>query len=464
MISSLRSQLPSESRAVAKLALPVVLGQLCAMGMNVADTMLAGRHSAHTLGVVGVGSAIWSIVIIASLGLLFAVPPMVSELDGAGRRDRIAAVVSQAIWLAILIGIVLFFGVRSAEPLLRLMKVDPLLIPDVMVFLRLLSFGTPALAMFFALRYFSEGIGYTRATLYFSALGVLVFLPIGNVLVFGHFGVPALGSRGCAIAMAASLWIQVLAFALFVLRHPVYRDIDLPGRFERPNWIEMRKLLALGLPIGFMVLMEGSLFVVAALLIASLGTTAVAGHQIAINLGSVAFMVPLGIGAATTVRVGNALGANDPVRLRAAVASGLLIALVMQVLMATAMAVFAHELAGLYSHDQAVVVLAAQLLIICAVFQFSDGMQAVAASALRGLQDVRVPALLTLVAYWLIGMSIGHWLAFDRALGVHGMWWGLAAGLSAAAVLLLTRLWLQLRARPIATEVTPTFGSGQKPA
>jgi multidrug resistance protein, MATE family len=445
MFSSFRTELPQELRAVTRLALPVVLGQLCAMGMNVTDTLLAGRHSAHALGVVGVGSAVWSLVIIVVLGFLFAVPPMVSELDGAGRRDRIAAVVSQAIWLALLLGIGLFFGVRSVEPLLRWMQVDPLLVPDVVTFLRLLSFGAPALALFFALRYFSEGIGFTRATLYFSALGILVFLPIGNTLVFGYLGFPAMGARGCAIAMALSLWIQVLAFALFVLKHPVYLDIDLPGRFERPNWPEMRKLLALGLPIGFMVLMEGSLFVVAALLISSLGTTAVAGHQIAINLGSVAFMVPLGIGAATTVRVGNALGANDVVRLRAAVLSGLLLALVSQLLMASTMAVFAVHLAALYSRDQAVVGLAAQLLIVCAIFQFSDGMQAVAASALRGLQDVRVPALLTLVAYWLIGMSIGYWLAFSRDQGVLGMWWGLAAGLSAAAGLLLLRLWTQLR-------------------
>lgn len=464
MSVSFRRELKSEIGAVTTLALPVVLGQLCAMGMNVADTILAGRHSAHTLGVVGVGSAVWSLVIIVVLGFLFAVPPIVAEHDGAGRRDRIAAVVSQALWLALLIGIGLFFGVRAAEPLLRLMEVDPELVPDVVAFLRVLSFGTPALALFFALRYFSEGIGYTRATLYFSALGILVFVPVGNVLVFGHFGFPALGSRGCAIAMVVSLWVQVTAFAIFVLRHPVYRDIDLPNRFQRPRWSEMRRLLALGLPIGFMVLMEGSLFVVAALLISSLGTHAVAGHQIAINLGSVAFMVPLGIGAATTVRVGNALGADDHLRLRAAVAAGLLLAVIAQLSMASAIAWFAQPLAALYSREADVVLLAAQLLVICAIFQFSDGLQAVAAAALRGLQDVRVPALLTLLAYWGIGMSTGYWLAFDRGMGPHGMWWGLAAGLSASAVMLLLRLASQLRKRPLDPLDTPTFGSGHGPA
>ncbi len=451
MYSSFRSELRQELAAVTRLALPVVLGQLCAMGMNVVDTLLAGHHSAHALAVVGVGSAIWSLVIISVLGLLLAVPPLVSELDGAQRRDRIAALVSQSIWLALVVAIILFFGIRNIEPLLVLMKVDAGLVPDVVAFLRVLSFGTPALALFFALRYFSEGIGYTRATLYFSLLGIALMWPIGYALVFGHFGFAAMGARGCAFALVISLWLQIIAFIVFVLLHPVYRDIDLPGRFERPRWNEMRRLLALGLPIGFMVLMEGSLFIVSALLIGSLGTIAVAGHQIAINLASVAFMVPLGIGAATTVRVGNALGANQAARLRAAVASGLLLALAAQLLTASSMALFSKQLALMYTSEPAVVNLAAQLLIVCAIFQFSDGLQAVAASALRGLQDVRVPAVLTLLAYWVIGMSTGYWLAFYRDLGAYGMWWGLAAGLSASAAFLLLRLWSQLRRPLLAT-------------
>lgn len=454
MTTTFSRQVSNELGAVSRLAAPVVLGQLCAMGMNVADTMLAGRFSAHALGVVGVGSAIWSLVFIVILGFLFALPPLVAELDGAGRRDRIAALVSQAIWLALLLGALLFFGVRHVEPLLRQMGVDAELIPDVVKFLRVLAFGAPALALFFALRYFSEGIGFTRAPLYFSALGIVLFLPIGNILVFGHFGFDAMGARGCALAMVISLWGQVLAFAVFVLRHPRYRDIQLVARFERPRWSEMQRLLALGLPIGFMVLMEGSLFVVSALLISTLGTQSVASHQIAINLGSVAFMVPLGIGAATTVRVGNAMGARDPQRLRAAAAAGLVLALVSQLVMAAAMAAFAMSLAGLYTKNAELIALAAPLLIICAIFQFSDGLQAVAASALRGLQDVRVPALLTLVAYWGIGMSIGYYLTFYRGMGVPGMWWGLAAGLSAAAILLLLRLFTRLRQPLFSTPAT----------
>lgn len=456
MITSFRSELPNEAQRLLRLALPVVTGQLFAMGMNVADTLLAGRYSGHALGVVAVGSAVWSLVIIIVLGFLYAVPPLVSELDGAGRREGIAAVVSQAIWLGLLIGVCLFFAVRQVGPVLVMMRVDPTLIADVVQFLRAISWGAPALALFFVLRYFSEGIGYSRATLYFSALGMALFIPIGSVLVFGYLGFPARGALGCAMAMALSLWLQVLAFIAFVLRHPVYRDLDLVQRFQRPRWSAMRHLLVLGLPIAFMVLMEGSMFVVAALLISRLGGTAVASHQIAINVGSVAFMVPLGIGAATTVRVGNALGAGDLPRLRAAVVAGLGLVLIAQLLLATSMAWFAGSISGWYTHEIAVVSLASQLLLVCAIFQFSDGLQAVASAALRGLKDVRLPAVLTLIAYWGIGMSLGAWLCFGHGQGATGMWWGLAAGLSASAVLLLTRLWILVgRRSPLGTSWAP---------
>ncbi|MGD9584992.1 MAG: MATE family efflux transporter [Lysobacterales bacterium] len=434
------TELREEFPAVLRLALPVVLGQLFIMGVNVADTMLAGQHSPHALGVVAVAGALWSLVLMIVLGFLYAVPPLVAAHDGAGRRERIASVVSQALWLGLAISAILFVAVRFVEHLLIALRVDAGLIDDAARFLRTVSYATPALSLFLVLRYLSEGIGYTRATLYFSALGVALFVPIGWLLVFGHWGLPALGAQGCAIALTASLWLQALAFVAFVARHPVYHDLQLGPRFEGPRWSEMKHLLELALPIAMMVVMEGSMFVLAALLVASIGTTAVASHQIAVSVGSVAFMVPLGIGAATTVRVGRALGAGDGARLRAAAKAGLLLALAAQFLLASSMALWRGPLAALYSGDAAVAALATQLLLLCAVFQFSDGLQAVAAAALRGLQDVRVPALLTLIAYWLIGLGSGHWLAFERGLGAPGMWWGLAAGLTAAALFLMLRL------------------------
>ena len=440
--------LREELGEVGRLAAPLVVGQLLAMLMNVADTVLGGQHGPHTLAVIAVGSAVWSLVLIACLGLLFAIPPNVAQRDGAGRRDEIAPLLSQALWIAWAIGLTLFLLLRSAGVLLDAMAVDATLRADTEAFLQAASWGAPGLATFFALRFFCEGLGYTRATLYFSAMGVLVLVPLGYGLIFGRFGFREHGAVGAGIALACTVWLQAVAMAAFVLRHPRFADLHLLRGFSRPRWTAIRDLLGLGLPIAIMILMEGSLFVVTALLIGSLGANTVASHQIAINVASITFMVPLGVGMATTVRVGHAIGAGDAARARAAAQSGLLLATAAQVVSATALGLFAPRIAALYTTDVVVGGLAAQLMLYAAIFQFSDGLQVVAASALRGLKDARVPAFLTAVAYWGIGMTVGWYGAFRLDRGAPGMWTGLIAGLTAAAVLLLARLYLRLRNLP----------------
>jgi MATE family multidrug resistance protein len=433
---------------VGRLALPLVVGQLLAMLMNVADTVLGGHHGPHTLAVIAVGSAVWSLVLIACLGLLFAIPPNVAQRDGAGRRDEIAPLLSQALWIAWAIGLTLFILLRAASLLLDVMAVDPSLRADTAAFLKAASWGAPGLATFFALRFFCEGLGYTRATLYVSAMGLLVLIPLGYGLIFGRFGFAEHGAVGAGIALACTVWLQAVAMAIFVLHHPRFADLHLLRGFSRPRWSLIRDLLGLGLPIAIMILMEGSLFVVTALLIGSLGANAVASHQVAINVASITFMVPLGIGMATTVRVGHAVGAGDAQRARRAAEAGLLLAITAQLVSATMLAAFAPQIAALYTGDLVVGSLAAQLMVYAAIFQFSDGLQVVAASALRGLKDARVPALLTAIAYWGIGMSVGWYCAFRLGRGAPGMWIGLIAGLTAAATLLLTRLFLRLRRLP----------------
>ena len=433
---------------VFRLALPLVVGQLLSMLMNVIDTVLGGQHSSSTLAAVAVGSAIWSIVWIVCLGLLFAIPPNIAQRDGAGRRDEIAGVLSQGLWIAWTVGLLLFFGVRNAGVLLDAMHVDASLHANATAMLDAAAFGAPALATFLTLRFLCEGLGYPRATLYFSLFGVVVLLPLGYGLIFGRFGFAEHGAEGAGMALACALWLQAIGITLFVLRSPRFADLQLLHGFTGPRLQPISDLLKLGLPIAVMILMEGSLFVIAALLIGSLGANAIASHQIAINIASITFMVPLGIGMATTVRVGHAVGAGDAQRARRAAIAGLLLAIAVQTVSASTLALCSRELAALYTHDQVLAALAAQLITIAAIFQFSDGLQVVAASALRGLKDARVPAFLTAVAYWGIGMTLGWYCAFTLERGAPGMWLGLIAGLTAAAVLLLGRLALRLRRLP----------------
>lgn len=436
-------RLRREFRETLILAVPIVLGQLSAIGMNVVDAVLAGHYGAATLAAVAVGASIWSLVIVAAIGVMLALPPTVAQLSGAGNDVRIGAVFRQALWLAFILGVILFFAVRHAEPLLRAIGIDPAIVTETQKFLHALSWGAPALTGYFALRGLSEGLGLTRPTMYFGALGLIVLVPIGYVLMYGGFGWPARGAQGSGMATAIVLWMQLAAFASYLALRRHYRTYRLFAHFVRPHWGEILELLRLGVPMGVSVLMEAGLFVATALLIGSLGTDAIASHQIAINVASVTFMLPLGVAMATTVRVGRAVGRGDGDGVRYAGFIGIATSLITQTLSCAVMALFPYWIVGLYTDDASVAVLAAQLLLLAAIFQFSDGIQVTANGALRGLKDTTVPMILTTLAYWGIGMPVGYWLAFHAGAGVQGMWVGLIVGLSVAAVLLFWRFYRQ---------------------
>ena len=437
-----RPRLARELRETLRLAVPLVLGQLSAVGMNLIDVLLAGHLDAHTLGAVAVGASVWTLALVVVIGVMMALPPSVAQLAGAGRREAVAPLFHQAVWLALALGLVLTLGVYvGGAALVARIGIDPSLVPDTIRFLHAIAFGAPALALFFALRGLGEGIGLTRPTMYFSLFGLVLLGPIGYVLMYGRLGLPAFGAQGSGMATALVLWLQTIAFALYVARSRHYRDLHLLAHWERPHPAALRELLHIGVPMGITLFMEASLFVAVALVIGTLGTDVVASHQVALNVASVAFMIPLGLAMATTVRVGHAVGRRDGQGVRDAGRVGIGLTLFAQALSAGAMLLVPRFIASLYTNDALVIGLAAQLLVLAGLFQFSDGIQVAANGALRGLKDTRIPMVITTFAYWGVGMPVGWWLAFPHGLGARGMWMGLIAGLSIAAVLLSWRFW-----------------------
>ncbi len=435
----LRPHIRSELAATVHLALPLIAAQLAAMGTNVVDALLAGHMSAHVQAAVATGAGVWSLAILAGIGTMMAVPPTVAQLDGAGRRHEVGAVLRQALWIALVLGVLLWWMVRHAEPVLDRIGVVPSLRHDVGAFLSAIGWGAPALVGYFALRGLSEGLSLPRPSMFFSLAGLVVLAPLDWILMYGEFGLPALGALGSGIATATTLWLEFLGFAVYILRHRNYRGLGLLERFDWPDRKVIAELLHLGVPMAVSVLMEGGIFVAVALAIATLGVDQAAAHQVAVNVSAVAFMVPLGLAMAITIRVGNAAGRGDAVAVRRAGFCGIALALATQLVSASLMLGMPHAIARLYTDNDAVVVLATQLLVLAGIFQFSDGIQVASNGALRGLKDTRVPMLITAFAYWGVGMPVGWWLAFERGLGARGMWMGLAAGLSVAAVLLFAR-------------------------
>ncbi|GAB3780194.1 MATE family efflux transporter [Dyella agri] len=436
-----RARVRHEIGATVRLAIPLILAQLAAVGSNVIDAILSGHVSAHVLGAVAVGASIWSLAIVCGIGMMMAVPPSVAQLDGAGRRHEVGGVFRQALWLALAMGALLWFAVRHAGPLIDLIGVTPSLRYDVERFLSAISWGAPALTCYFALRGLSEGLSLTRPSMYFGFGGLVLLVPLGYVLMFGKLGIAPQGAHGCGIATATALWLEMLGFGVYVLKHRNYHGLNLFERFEWPHWRRIGALLHIGLPMAVTLLAEGGLFVATALVISTLGEDVIASHQVALNVATVFFMVPLGVAMAITVRVGNAVGRGDARGVRYAGLCGIALTLATQLVSASLMLALPHFIAMLYTHDAKVIALAAQLIVLAGLFQFSDGIQVAANGALRGLKDTRVPMAITLFAYWGVGMPAGWWLAFHHGLGARGMWMGLIAGLSVAALLLFIRFW-----------------------
>ncbi|MEO6065204.1 MAG: MATE family efflux transporter [Lysobacterales bacterium] len=429
------------------LALPIVGGQLLSVAMNVADTLLAGHLSTRVLAAVAMGYQIWVLALLAVLGLMLALTPTVAQLDGAGRRAEAGAMFRQALWLALVLGALLFAGIRLSRPLLVAFGVDAGIVPEAVAFLDAMAWGTFPLALFFACRYFSEGLSLTRPAMYFGIVGLVALVPLAWALMYGRLGLPALGARGAGIAHAAVLWLQAVAFLIYIARRCHYRTAQPFARFDWPDVPALAALLRIGIPMGVAILMEGGLFVSTALLAGSLGTLSAGAHQIAINIASIAFMVPLGIGMATTVRIGNAVGRGDPEGIAWAARAGIAITLATQTVSAALLVAIPALIVAAYTHDAGVATLAIGLLWLAAIFQFADGLQAFFNGALRGLKDTLVPMLITIFAYWGVGFGLGWWLGIARGGGVRGLWIGLIAGLSVAAIGLGWRFATQLRKR-----------------
>lgn len=434
------ARLPHEIRRTATLAAPLVAGHVSTGLIGFVDSTIAGQHGTSTLASVAVGTALFWLPMMVPMGTLMALPPAVSQLDGAQRREEIGPLFRQALWLALALGLLMFLFLTFVPRALAPFGIAEDIVPGATAFLHGIRWGVPALTLYLAMRYLAEGLHWTLPTMALGAGGLVVLVPLGYALTFGAMGLPEMGAGGLGLASSAMLWLQAAAFALVHARSARMRPLHVFGRFEPPHWATIRGLLGNGLPIGITVLMEGGLFIATALLIGRLGPVPAAAHQIAINVASLAFMVPLAVAEATTVRVGHALGRRDPAGVRRAALAGYAIVLATQLLSALAMLAGNDALVRLYTHDAAVAALAASLLLFAAAFQFPDGIQVLSAGALRGLRDTRVPMLLAAFAYWGVGMPLGATLGLGllggTPWGPRGMWIGLIAGLTVAALLL----------------------------
>lgn len=434
-------RLLAEIAALLHMGGPLAATQIAQMAMGFFDTVMMGRVGPVELAAVAIGTGLWHTLFLLAFGILMALSPSVAHLHGAGQSSRIAPLVRQALWLAALLGFFSFLALRHLEGILQWAGIEPAIIPITGEYLRALSWGLFPVFFFVAFRLFNEGIARTRPILLSSLLALAVNIVANYALIFGHWGFPALGARGCGVATALGMGAGLSAMLAFLLLDRRYQAYALFQHWEWPCWTTLRPLLRLGLPIGISLFLETGVFTAVAVLLGTLGAVATAAHQVALNVAGMSFMIPLGLSMATTVRVGHALGAQNPRAARFSGLTGIGLCGLFMMIMAVLISWGHRGIAGFYTTDATVVAVAAGLLQLVALFQLSDGLQVGALGALRGLKDTTVPMLIVLVAYWLIAFPLGWLLGIQWHWGPTGPWIGLIAGLSCAALLLNLRFW-----------------------
>lgn len=436
-----QSAFRQEAVANLRLATPLIVAQITFIGMGVLDTIMAGRLGERELAAIAVGSNIWMQAFVLFMGVCMACSPIVAQRAGARQvPQEIGEFVRQALMVAVGMGVVWVLLVRLiASPVINLLGLTPETAEMAYQYLIAESWSGLVFSLCFTLRSSAEGLGLSRVVLVTGIAGLSTKVIANYCLVYGHAGLPAFGVVGFGWATVVSSVVMLATYALQYFWEPQLRAL----RVFRARWPRLRaeslEVFKLGVPIGLILFAEVAFFGCTALLMARFGDAAVAAHQVAINFTSMVFMVPLGIGLATTVRVGNATGAGDNALALLSGKVGMLLGLGFALFSSALMGLRPQWVTDVYTQVPTVAVTAQAFLQLAALFQLVDCLQATANGALRGIKDTRVPMIISIAAYWLIGMPAAYLLAFTAGYGPNALWWGFTIGLTVAAIGLSAR-------------------------
>lgn len=442
------SGLFKESGALLHLSIPIIFMQLATQAMGFVDTTMAGQVSAADLAAIALGTSLWLPVSLLLRGIIMALTPVVAFHRGAQQLDKVRIAFIQMLWLSAFVSACLMVYLVLGENILVALGVAQEIIPIASDYVVALAFGVPGIALFYTLNGFCEGMNNTRAPMLISVLGLLVNIPVNYILIYGKFGLPALGAVGCGWATSLVYWLMSALLYSYIKHHHHYKRILHFGQLK-PVWSEISHLFKLGFPIGLNIAVCGSIFAVIALLIGRIGAENVAAAQIALNISSMTYMIPMSLSFGITIRVGHALGEQKDQLAAMRSYVGVVTAALLSLMSVAFFLLFPEWIIRLYTTDPVVSATAATLLVFTAMYQFSDALQTSANGALRGYKDTKVPMMLAILAYWGLALPLGMVLGLTDylvpAMGEKGFWIGIVTGLSTAALAMLIRLFIVIR-------------------
>jgi len=437
-------------RATFSLGVPLIGAQLAQLGIHTTDVVILGRLGAAHLAAIVLSAQFFFTVFILGSGFANAVMPMVAQAYGRGDAVSVRRAVRMGMWVALAYSALMIPLFYNAEAILLYAGQKPEVAALAGSYLKIAQWGMAPGLLFMTLRGLVSAHGRAGIVLYVTIVILSVNAFFAYALVLGHFGFPALGMEGAAIVSFCVNLLSFLLITAYIQSRPDMRRYELFVRFWKPDWGALREVVHLGLPIGLTMLAEVGLFTGASLLMGNIGTLQLAAHGIALQLASIAFMIPLGLAQAGTVRVGVAHGRGDRLGVVRAALAVLMIAAVIAVSGGILFALVPTTLASVFldkagADSAAVLAIAGPFVVVAGIFQLVDGLQAIAAGLLRGLKDTRIPMVLALISYWPIGFFCAWFFAFPAGFGGIGVWFGFLGGLAAAAVLLNWRFYRLVR-------------------
>jgi multidrug resistance protein, MATE family len=447
-------------RALIRLALPIVVVQIGLMFMGVVDTIMVGHVSARALAAVALGNLYFWACGIFGMGVIMGLDPVIAQAVGAKDEVAVARGFQRGFLLALLLTIPTSIVLLFVRPVLHALGQADDVIPLAVSYALICIPGVLPFLAFNVLRQTLQAMELVRPIVITMIVANLANIVLNWMLIFGKFGAPALGVAGAAWATSAARWLMVVVLLGIAWRH--LRPYLLPVRADTFSLAPLGRMLALGAPIGIQFQLEYGVFAVVGLLMGTLGTTALAAHQVAINIASFTFMVPMGIAAAAAVLVGHAVGRADAPEARRSATAALLSGVGFMALMAIVLLAAPGLIARVYTTDVGVIAIAIVLIPLAGFFQVFDGMQVVCGGILRGLGDTHSPLVANILGFWVIGLPLGLWLGMRSGYGPAGLWWGLVAGLAAVGLGLLVRVQVRMRKAMKRVEIDDETLRGQE--
>ncbi|MBT4521809.1 MAG: MATE family efflux transporter [Halieaceae bacterium] len=438
-----------ECRGLMTLTWPMLIAQLAQMGTGVVDTIMAGHYGAMDLAAIAIGYNVWLPVYLFIVGVMFATTAIVAQDWGARRLQRIRDFLPQSLWLAVVLGLIAGPLCYFSDLMLGWLDLEAQTRSKSLAYLQATAFGMPAAAVFQALRCHTQGIGIVRPFAIASVIGFCANVPLNYAFIYGKWGAPELGAAGCGWATAISMWLGPVLIVFYMTRAKALKPYLPALQFVKPHYPTLREILHVGLPIGLTFFLEVAVFSIIGLLIATLGNTAMASHQIAFNVWDVLYIPLISIGSAMTTRIGHAIGARDKEAVTISVICGTTITVLLGIASMLLILAIPGQIIRAYTDDTAIYAMALTLVRLGSLFIVLDAVQVASSFGLRAFKDTRFPFVVMCIAYWLITLPLGYWLGIVVAQnpldGAVGFWKSMIVGITVTSILVARRLYTTLQ-------------------